>query len=413
VSDIAKILNEQLPKYNILIFGYGLVARSFVNVLEQNLTTKVDVFIFDSSLPIHFENFKNLRIKAQQVYITEDNFKLILREHLSHSTICVNFSTTISSLDMALYCLDNGAIYLDTANNSWNIEKLKKNPSQEEYGERIKKIKKVYSFAGDGCAILNFGMNPGLVSFIAKSLFDKIIPSAETTDSAKIYFTEIDSQLLKMDGGSFGNTWSLEAMVEEFLLPSENIIKGSVKTDCLAIDSLRNFKTPFQSFKGYVVPHREVFSIFEWIKEQYSDLDVEEIAFIYSPNASAINFVKENIDDLQHGKFEKFRQTFQLNRELIPSDGYNEIGVYLETKEQAAFASVALSSGAGVCKKYKSNPTALLVAGSALIGLLIALDKDLKGVFEAEDLFVWQSNIHKLLFSLFNEEIKYQYSKNF
>ncbi len=395
-------LKDSFAKTKIIILGYGIIARSFLNVLDQITEGKVDVIVIDSSLPDKFDDFQNIVIRSQKIYVNESNFRTVLENYFDNRSICINFSTNISSMAVAALCLENAVSYLDTANNSWKIEDLKKNPSQFEYNELINAFKKKYSSSTKVFSILNFGMNPGLISFVAKSLLDEVAISNVIDGPVKIHLTEVDHQFPETSDGFYGNTWSLEAISEEFLLPAEHFRNNKIDADKLAIDSAVTFRSLSAGLvNGYVVPHREVFSINKWISESYPKLILKELAFVYAPNVSALKFIKQNINDLKNGNFESYRTFFKLNRESRWINGFNEVGVRLESEDFSVFKGFRLSSSDDVCKKYKSNPTALLVAGSAIIGLIVAFKYKLCGVFEAEDMFFLNKEVGKLSIDLF------------
>lgn len=410
MSLITTEVNKIFPKTSMTILGYGIIARSFLNVLDKILKNKIKVTVVDRNFPDLKEEFQNIKINFQEIYINEKNFEEVLNKICGPQSLCLNFSTHIASFDVAKFCSKNAIHYLDTASNSWSYETLHKSLSQEKYGEALVLFKKKY-IPSSSFIIFNFGMNPGLVSFLAKSLLDRWLLSSSGQNSISIRFTEIDQLMPDISTRKeehFSNSWSLEGLTEEFLLPAEYILNDMVKNSRLAIESPKNFQSAFDGIiNGFIVPHREVLSVYEWCKKNHSNISIEEVSFIYSPNSNALNFVRKNTAELKK-RSDKYHLFYRNNYNNKWSRGFNEVCVQLETKERILYEGFRLDVEDDICRYYKSNPTALFVSGAALIGLVIAFKNNLNGIFESEDLFGWFDEVRESSIELFGQNARFQ-----
>lgn len=160
---------------NLLIWGLGEVGYSFACKLkENNYLDSSSFYCVDSSIEAK-NKFLKLGGKIEnftQSLINQDNYQDFLKV-LNEGDFLLDFSTDVKNLEILEYCLNKNIHYLSTADSSWPNDKCFFSCHQH-YLEYLK-LKEKYKNQKHKTCMIEFGMNPGLVSSFAKKCIKEIV----------------------------------------------------------------------------------------------------------------------------------------------------------------------------------------------------------------------------------------------
>ncbi len=157
-----------------VIWGLGSVGSSFLRKLKDNNLFDPQVFhCVDPSDKAKecFLRFGGIESHFTKTKIDKNNILEHL-EFLEKDDFLLDFAIDIKNLDILEYCLGNDIHYLCTADSSWNPDPLWTSEHQH-YLEYVK-LKQKYPEKTNTC-LIQFGMNPGLVSSFAKQCLKDIV----------------------------------------------------------------------------------------------------------------------------------------------------------------------------------------------------------------------------------------------
>lgn len=129
--------------------------------------------------------------------ITKDNFKELL-SIIDQGDFLLDFSTDVKNLEILEYCLEHGIHYLTTADSSWKGDRSFLGCHQH-YQEYLR-LKEKYKKERHATCMMEFGMNPGLVSSFAKLCLKEIVKNDDS------FYVRVHSKRLKklLDNGEYG-----------------------------------------------------------------------------------------------------------------------------------------------------------------------------------------------------------------
>lgn len=163
-----------------VIWGFGSVGASFLEKLKDNgyfipeLFYCIDpnekakeLFIHLGGLDSHFDIDQ----------IDKNNYLQYLKR-LEKDDYLLDFCIDVKNLSILRYCLENNIHYLSTADSSWNPDPTWIS-NHQHYLEYVK-IQKEFNTEKRNTCVIQFGMNPGLVSSFAKQCLKEIIDKDQT-----------------------------------------------------------------------------------------------------------------------------------------------------------------------------------------------------------------------------------------
>jgi homospermidine synthase len=177
--------------------------------------------------------------------LTPENYKAVLKKHLSQNDFLLNLSVDVSSDDLIEVCQKIGVLYVDTSSESWPgvvVDPTKPIAERTNYAldKQFEQLKKKY--IGGLTALVNHGANPGLISHfvkaalleIARDTGDGIMPEvpktregwAELMQSLRVRTIQVaerdtqNSSVFKQPD-EFVNTWSVDGFLSEATQPVE------------------------------------------------------------------------------------------------------------------------------------------------------------------------------------------------
>lgn len=398
-----------------LIIGLGQIGRSFLKIVkEQGLFCKEQFFCIDSN-PTALNDFLFFGGDANHFYcikVSLDNYSSVLEQY-GDGDFVFDFANEINNIELLQLALKKGIHYLSVADSFWNL-------NDPEWVSLHQHFKKYYKLSKQKritrTSIIEFGMNPGLVSCFAKSCLEKIVKSdmgsyisknrksllsllkrqkygtvARRIGLKKIIEVDNDDQCfdIQIKPGTIYSTWSPESFYHEELAAPEMIF-GTWKEfsqfdrvrDCdfldyyislrkSGIDCKENVFSPQGMMTGSLIAHEEVFSMSYFFK---SICYKPTAFFVYKPCDLAKRSIELN-------RFERSPDFCLLKRENLISGG-ESVGVIMQGKHfQTSYFGNLLDSS-----DIDETATVLQVSASVYAAYKYILRHPYKGFLFPEDL---------------------------
>jgi len=308
--------------------------------------------------------------------LTPDNYSSILKKYLSAGDLFIDLAWNLETVAFIEWCHENKVLYVNTSVEVWDpyTNARQKRPQELTLYSRQMKLREMLKRwkKNDGpTAIVDHGVNPGLVSHFTKRALEQItkeiiqqkpndarVPELEKALANKnfamlaylsgvktIHISEKDTQIIDQPKrvDEFVNTWSIEGFIEEGGAPAElgwgtherSVPKGAFFYSEGPGNQIglaqRGTKTWVQSWvpsgpiTGMVVRHGEAYSIsdrltvWEGDKAKYRPT----VHYAYCPCDGAINSIHEL--EMRHFVSQTNRRI--LNNEII--GGKEELGCLL------------------------------------------------------------------------------------
>lgn len=304
-------------KNKIFIFGYGLVGKSFLRLLKEEIELDMkQVFIIDKSKEElnEFLNEGGLKENYLLHFIESNNYKRIFSSIISKGDALLDFSEQTKNLDSLTWCLQNGVFYLSTSDGTWPEED--ETATAYDIFKNIKKIETKYQ-KGYPSSVIEIGCNPGIVSLFVKEGIKKVAEDIENKSVIKalnnndfataakeleietIIISDHDTLELKESLNSediFYNTWSPVGLYDEAVSLVELVIGTSFDIDkikdkvkyfnpkdgyCLlnvrGIETIEKTYSPSGYFDGHLITHEETLTIGDYLSVY------EDNKLIYNP----------------------------------------------------------------------------------------------------------------------------------
>ena len=364
----------------ILFMGLGQVGNSLLRLcLEKHLFSINQVYVIDAD-PSVCGNFEKMG-GIKEHFITKHMEKPdeSVPDFLSRGDYILDFVEKISNNDYCKYATEHGIHYISTCEDTYDgfeIEIL------QERLEQYKHMGKEYSDAAT--CILQFGMNPGLVSVLAKKAIRDIVYKAEDEyvvshrkqldellkqgNYAKVsYMLQITSvQISDIDTTGIQiqeqedtvySTWNISSFLGEtanratlILGTDDNIEKwrsiigkydektGIAILNQLAVETKYKTYGPDNYFSGHLVTHEEIFSLNYYLSYHNNDklLYRPRISFIYKPCDAAMRSSVKMIQKAL-GKPECLDWKGELITRDDMTSGGEAVGVYIMRKNAACW----------------------------------------------------------------------------
>lgn len=347
------------------ILGFGAVGQSFLTMVinHHEFDAKkyycVDIsdfakerFIKMGGDPTHF-------IKMG---LNKDNYIDFLKM-INEGDYLLDFSTNLKNIDILKYALEHKFHYLCTADSSWEGDTSWK--SNHQFFVQYKEFKKKYDKNLPTC-VIEFGMNPGLIStFTKQCIYDavkesktlyvrlfrkrllRLLEKQEYAKVAKILKinlieeVDVDNQKFNInyDKNTVYSPWNVDAFYHEAVAGPE--IAYSCLGECLKhpkvldkdlSDNYVQLPTPgikmneptYYSqgpISTGIISHEEIFSIRDYLTYKNHR---PTVAFLYHPSDLASQSVRDNISSTSFNKC-------LLRKDSVISGG-EEVGILIQGK---------------------------------------------------------------------------------
>jgi homospermidine synthase len=362
----------------ILIVGCGSVSQCaiplvvrLIDIPPENIT--IMDFVDNRE---RVKETLDLGVKYVIDRITQDNYKVMLKEYVGPGDLIIDLAWNIDCNSMLRWCRDNEVLYVNTSVEEWNPYKdsERNDPTQYTLYTRHMELRDMIKKWGDNngtTAICDHGANPGLVShFTKRALVDianKIIKEKPKDPRAKkleialqeknfaklaqleevkvIHISERDTQITDRpkEVNEFVNTWSIEGFFEEGVAPAElgwgtheKYVPRSAyfhklgprNQICLNSIGMKTWVrswVPCGEITGMVIRHGEAFSISDRLTVWQDGKAVYRptVHYAYCPSDAAIN----SLHELEMRQFSLQEKQRIMNDEII--EGRDELGVLL------------------------------------------------------------------------------------
>jgi homospermidine synthase len=401
----------------ILVLGYGSISKATLPLIS-NVTgasaSQITVLAKDVSTTGLADN---LGVNIKKVTLTKDNFKEVLKDHLTKGDLLINLTAEVSSLDLMSYCSNEEILYLDTCIELWPDEI---DVNSKTYDEREQLLGLQEELKENQTTLLSsMGANPGIVSLLTKKLMTRIceevgLKYAQPTTQADwgklaynlgvqvIHVNERDTQYSDVvyPDQQFVSTWSVEAMIVESIeaaemsigshereLPQDAVLSGTRNKQAIHFKKsgkdvrIKTWLPIAGEQTGMILNHNEPFSIAELYTHKTATGEYSPTTcFVYHPS-------DQTMKSLEHLTTKNYDS---LQRHLLLHDikgGTDELGVFIMTKEHGSFW---LGSRLNIHEARKMNPessaTSLQVAAGVIAGIYWIIENPNKGLIEPENI---------------------------
>ncbi len=395
------------------ILGLGLVSRSLINLLLQNKVCAIDdiraadmddeAFSYYSSLGGKKENFLKLCIDSR-------NYRQIFTG-MKKGDYLIRLADECDDKILLKECAERGIHYICTSDGVFpdtaSDEAFLYRTHFYQYKELIERYR--------GCAtsMLQFGMNPGLVSILTKKALTEIVENddgdyvTQNRDKLKqliqtgdfpllakelgvTAFVESDLDLTQTDiaedKNTIYNTWNINDFIEEMnersivkvgslgsldehlkrlgVLPDKlyyyNKHDGTLVFDAAGKEMPTRVYSCRKNFTGFLDAHEELFSIHDYYTIRDSEGEINyapSVMFVYRPCELAVNSI-HRMDAGRHpvGKY----QTMLITNDRM-TRGTEAVGITVEGKN---FTPVYIGIAPDYDKEGFETPTVLAVSVS-------------------------------------------------
>lgn len=407
----------------LLLLGFGAIGRGVLPLLLRHLGLRPAQITILRAHDHGDEVARSYGVTQHVEPLRRDNYRTILERHVGPGDFVLNLSVNVSSLALIEYCQQHGILYLDACIEPWegghfDISLTPAQRSNYAFREAALALRERY---GTGpTAVINHGVNPGLVShFLKQALLNLATDSGMAAIPATrgewarlacalgvktIHIAERDSQYGKQQKrrGEFVNTWSSEAFVDESCQPAElgwgtherywpaaGQRYGFGRDCAIYLDRpgasvrVRSW-TPIEgSYHGFLISHGESISIADYLS-LHEDGKVTyrpTVHYAYHPCDDAVQSLHELAGKSWH---------MQPRQHLLMEDvveGIDELGVLLMGPQRGAYwyGSQLSTAEARTLVPYNSATTLQVTAG-VLAGVVWAMRHPARGITEPDEM---------------------------
>lgn len=393
--------------HHILVVGCGAVGQGLLPVLFRTFD------IAPSQLTVIAADEEGGNVCAQWgiryivAPITPENFRTIFPRHLKAGDLLLNLSVHVSSLALIAWCKAHEVLYLDTCVEPWQGGYMANDVTASNAWLRQQAL--ALHTPGAATAVIAHGINPGLISHLAKEALLALAHSknveplpgwgvlAQVLGVKAIHVAERDTQ----DDGSpvphgvFVNTWSARGLYSEACLQKAELgwgshepappvgatvmKRGKTQTVCLSEPGARVWLkswTPSHGEQcGMLVTHHEVASLADWLA---TDTYRPTVCYVYHPCPKACT----SLANWRAGKaFRDFQVLTSGNLR-----GADEIGILLIHDHGALWHGSILDCSEARYLAPHNNATTLQVAAGIVGAMAWMQDHPHAGVVEAENM---------------------------
>lgn len=357
----------------------------------------------------------NHQVTILQQKLTADNYKDVFAKYVKEHAVVIDVAVRVDTVSIVQECQRLKCLYVNTAIDYWThnddtLMTVKQHILDNmKYQGREKRM----------TAVLNHGMNPGLVSHFIKTLLGVLVQQSadeelyEWYDKRKynliakklgltlVQIAERDNQQTTRPTTEeeFTNTWSVVGLIDEALLKTEvswgthetlkpkgasgkknsqiilPVIGSQVRT--------RSYEPKGGAFTGYCIPHAEAYSIANFLRVGKS----------YNPSVYYSYLIPDTAKLISHYLEYALNEDFMPKREhVLRSDeitsGYDSAGIlaFFRTPQglKKYWVGTIISNDYARKISPEINGTCLQVAVSVLGCIEWMIQNPHKGIIEPE-----------------------------
>ena len=406
-----------------VVFGLGMVGYSFLKIVKkEGLFNADNWYIMDKTSDMK-EKFINLGGKPSHFIQTDikhgqyDDFFSFFEK----GDYLLDFSSAETNTDFLEICMQRDIHYLSTSSLPYE-EGQSFLPSYHDF-EIYKSLKEQNNPTG-ATSIIEFGMNPGMVSCFMKKCMKEII-SHDTTDFVSqnretlqnlikekqyakaaqmlgieiVHISDIDTTQTNFEPKEkcIYSTWNIDSFCEESIgqqselslgtdaniksfdgcIENHNKDKGYLLLNKKPLECTDQTYSPWGSFNGYIIPHEEMYTIADYlsVKDDNQTVYRPSVYFVYKPSDIAVASLEryQKSDDKEFGE-----------HLIMPSDiasGGEAVGIVLDGKN----FNTRYFGNKLVSPLDDDTPTILQVSASAFGAFRYMLDNPNSGFLFPEE----------------------------
>ena len=405
-----------------VVFGLGMVGKSFLNIVKkENIFDADNWYVIDKN-PSAENDCLNIGGKKSNFIIADieyNNYDAIF-SILEKGDYLLDLSSSQTNTDFLSICMDKEIHYLSTSSLPYE-EKAGSVPDYHDFCI-YKKLKEKNNPNGP-TSVIEFGMNPGMVSCFTKQCIKEIVKHdnhdfvvknreilqnlinnneyakvAQMLEIEIIHVSDIDTTKTNFapQNKCVYSTWNIEAFADETLGKSEfslgtgvnhkifgnevNIFNeqdGYLLLNTIPVECIDQSYSPWGSFNGCIVPHEEIYSIADFLSV-YKDNKLEykpSVYFVYKPSDIALN----SLIEAHKCNFENFTEHMIQPEDI--AEGGEAVGIVIDGKN----FTTRYFGNKLVAPIENETPTILQVSASAYSAFRYMLDNPNKGFLFPEE----------------------------
>ncbi|MBR1778321.1 MAG: saccharopine dehydrogenase NADP-binding domain-containing protein [Alphaproteobacteria bacterium] len=402
-----------------VVFGLGMVGRSFLRLAYENaLVSPENWFAVEKNTDFiaFFKKYNGLEANYIIADVNHENYRHVF-SFLNEGDYLLDFSSFPGNTDLLSFCMEKGIHYLSTC--SLPLEKDGQSLPDHHDFILYKELKKK-PLLSKATSIIEFGMNPGMVSCFLKQGLKAIAAKDDTPFVAAhrdelqelikngqyalaaqklgvevVHISDTDTTQVNFQSApdTIYSTWNPEAFREESTNFSEISLGSDTAVETFgprikeydASDGYLRLKdsaaiikdqsvSPWGSFTGHIVPHEEIYTIADFLSVRKDD------RLIYKPS---VYFVYKACDIARQSLSNNSKN---VREHLISSDeisaGGEAVGIVLDGKN---FKTRYFGNRLEIPIK-EDTPTILQVSASAYAAFRYMLDNPSLGFLFPEEL---------------------------
>ena len=424
----------------LLMVGFGCVGQGVLPLLLRHLDMDRGQLRILTATDHGREVARTHGVEFEACPLTRENYRQLLAGRLGAGDFLLNLSYDVSSLALIEWCQAHGVLYLDACIEPWpgaHQDATAPPSARSNYAYREAALALRRARPRGPTAVVNHGVNPGLVSHFVKRALRHLArdldgggppdPGAAPYDTAAppheaaatrhawarlarrlgvrvIHVAERDTQTSRVAKrpGEFVNTWSVNAFVGEGSQPAElgwgtherhfpadggRHESGSGAAIYLtrpgAATRVRSWAPVAGPFHGFVITHGEAISIADYLSVDEGGRTVYRptVHYAYHPCDDAVL----SIHELAGANWRQQQRGRLLMNEI--AHGTDELGVLLMGHARGAYW---YGSRLDVARARQlaphNNATSLQTAAGVLGGVVWALRHPGAGVVEPDEL---------------------------
>ncbi|MEL6954766.1 MAG: saccharopine dehydrogenase C-terminal domain-containing protein [Pseudomonadota bacterium] len=408
----------------IVMIGFGSIGRGTWPLLEKHFSFDREKFVVIEPDAGNHAVLDEMGLRYVDTALTPENFREVLGGLIEPGQgFCVNLSVDTASLDVMIFCREQGVPYIDTVVEPWAgfYFDTEDNAARSNYALRQAVRDEKARNPGGSTAVSCCGANPGMVSWFVK---DALLMLARDTNHQGavpqnrtqwgqlmrdlgvkgVHIAERDTQarLTPRPRDVFVNTWSVEGFIAEGFQPAE--LGWGTHETWFPENGYRHAKgcqagiwldrpgaatrvhswcpTPGPQF-GFLVTHNEAISIADYYTLGEPDAPTYRPTchYAYHPCDDAVLSLHE-----MFGGGAQQEQYHILDVDEI-TEGIDELGVLLygHAKNALWFGSRLSNEETKSLAPYQ-NATGLQVTSAVLAGMVWALENPNAGIVETDEM---------------------------
>jgi homospermidine synthase len=408
----------------LLLIGFGAIGRGVLPLLLRHIGLRPEQITILRAHAGDEDIVQACGVMQRVEPLRRDNYRAILDRHVGPGDFLLNLAINVSSLALIEYCQQHGVLYLDACIEPWeggHFDTSLTPAQRSNYAYREAALELRQRYGQGATAVVNHGVNPGLVShFLKQALFNLAVDSglpavaptakeawaqlARTLGVKVIHVAERDSQYGQRPKrrGEFVNTWSSEAFVDESCQPAElgwgtherhwpaAARRYGFGRDCAiylerpgASVQVRSWVPSEGPYRGFLISHGEAISIADYLSVHDGETLVYRptVHYAYHPCDDAVLSLHELA-----GKNWRMQPQLRLMMDDIVA-GIDELGVLLMGHAKGAYwyGSQLSSDEARSLVPYNSATTLQVTAG-VLAGVVWVMRHPAQGITEPDEM---------------------------